>query len=310
MPIINIKVMSTIAAFEKEIAMQLDFLKRFVPQKQLSGIQQRKAIFCGTGDSFASALLAEVFSNFQARAHDPLDLVKNMKLVKGGDLYVVSISGNTISNIRLAKRSKKTTAITANPQSRLAEACNKILPLKFRSTGIVTSGSISFLASALTCVSLVSRCKIHNPSKLYGKAQEVAKKVNLHGSVYVLGNLHTYPIAMFCAAKLYEVLGTNAHYERIEQFSHMGLFSCHSGDTVIIFEDENLYNKKLIKHLKDCGLRTIRISIPSKNILEKVLFLIFVSELIALYLAKRKKMKKCYFIQAKKLRNASSAMIY
>jgi len=310
MPTINIKVMPTITAFEKEIAMQLEFLKRFAPQRQLSHIKQRKAIFCGTGDSFVSVLLAEVFSNFQAKAHDPLDLTKNTKLVAGHDLYIVSISGNTSSNIGLAKHSKQTTAITANPQSNLAKACDRTIPLKFRNTGIITSGSISFLASALTCISLVSRCKIRNTLKLYSKAQRIAKRINLQGNVYVLGNLHTYPIAMFCAAKLYEVLGTNAHYERIEQFSHMGLFSCHKGDTIIIFEEENLHNQKLIKHLKDCSLGTIRISSPSKNLLEKVLFLIFVSELIALYSAKRKKMKECYFVQAKKLRNASSAMIY
>src|SRR5207247_3382021 len=146
--------------------------------------------------------------------------------------------------------------------------------LKFSNTGIIVSGSISFVANSLTCISLVSRCKIRNTLKLYSKAQRIAKRINLQGNVYVLGNLHTYPIAMFCAAKLYEVLGTNAHYERIEQFSHMGLFSCHKGDTIIIFEEENLHNQKLIKHLKDCSLGTIRISPPS-NLLKKVLFLIF-----------------------------------
>src|SRR5713226_7041450 len=112
MPIINIKVMSTIAAFAKEIGMQLKFLENFVPQRQLSHAKQRKAIFCGTGDSFVSAQLAEVFSNFSARAHDPLDLVKNKKLLAGHDLYLISISGNTLSNIKLAKRSKRATAIT------------------------------------------------------------------------------------------------------------------------------------------------------------------------------------------------------
>src|SRR5438093_8324912 len=165
MPTINIKVMPTITAFEKEIAMQLEFLKRFAPQRQLSHIKQRKAIFCGTGDSFVSVLLAEVFSNFQAKAHDPLDLTKNTKLVAGHDLYIVSISGNTSSNIRLARHARQTTAITANPQSNLAKACDRTIPLKFKNTGIVTSGSISFLAGALTCISLVSRYKIRNPSR-------------------------------------------------------------------------------------------------------------------------------------------------
>ena len=65
--------MSTIAAFEKEIKLQVSFVQDFVSQKQLSISTQSKAIFCGTGDSFVSAQLAEVFSDFRARALDPLD---------------------------------------------------------------------------------------------------------------------------------------------------------------------------------------------------------------------------------------------
>ena len=302
--------MSTITAFEKEIEMQLEFLENFLPQRQLSHDEQEKAIFCGTGDSFVAAQLAEVFSNFRARALDPLDLIKNKKLLTGHDLYLISISGNTISNVKLAQLSKRTTAITANPKSKLAKTCGRLVRLKFSNSGIQTAGSISFLASALTCISLVSRFKVRNVSELYKKAQKVAKKVFIQGKVYILGNIHTYPVAMFCAAKIYEVLGIDAHYERIEQFSHMGLFSCNKGDTIIIFEEENLHNKKLAKYLKGCGLKTTRVDTASENVLDKILFFIFVSELIALYCAKKKKKKECFFVEAKKLRNASSSMIY
>src|SRR5437867_2708847 len=310
MPIINIKVMSTIAAFEKEIGMQLQFLENFVLQRALSHADQRKAIFCGARDSFVSAQLGEVFSNFRARAYDPLDLVKNKNLLSDHDLYLISISGNTISNIKLAKRSKRTTAITAYPQSKLAKTSDRLIQLKFSDSGIQTAGSISFLASTLTCISLVSKIKVRNISKLYNKAQSVAKRISIQGKIYILGDLHTYPVAMFCVAKLYEVLGVDAHYERIEQFSHMSLFSSCRGDTVIIFEEENLHNRNLIKHLKDCGLKATRIEPPSKSTLEKILFFIFVSELIALYSAKKNKRKECFFVEAKKLRNASSSMIY
>jgi len=302
--------MSTIIAFEKEIGMQLEFLENFLPQRQLSHATQEKAIFCGTGDSFVAAQLAEVFSNFRARAHDPLDLIKNKKLLTGHDLYLISISGNTISNVKLAQLSKRTTAITANPKSKLAKTCGRYIRLKFSNSGIQTAGSISFLASALTCISLVSKFKVRNVSELYNKAQKVAKRVSIQGKVYILGNIHTYPVAMFCAAKIYEVLGIDAHYERIEQFSHMGLFSCNKGDTIIIFEEENLHNKKLVKYLKGCGLKTTRVDSPSENVLDKILFFIFVSELIALYCSKKKKKKECFFVEAKKLWNASSSMIY
>ncbi len=77
--------MHTIAALEKEIMMQLDFVQKFVPQKTLSASKQRKTIFCGTGDSFASSQLAKVFSKFRVRAHDPLDLIKNKEISAGAD---------------------------------------------------------------------------------------------------------------------------------------------------------------------------------------------------------------------------------
>jgi fructoselysine-6-P-deglycase FrlB-like protein len=302
--------MSTITAFEKEIKLQVRFVQNFVSQKQLSIPKQKKAVFCGTGDSFVSAQLAEVFSGFRARACDPLDLLKNKRLAKDKDLYMISISGNTVSNIKLAKAVKNTVAVTAYKQSRLVNACKKLILLQYPNSGIFTAGSISFLASALTCISLVSKIKIRNVSKLYKKADTQSRKIRLRGKVFLLGNMHTFPVAMFGAAKIYEAVGLDAHYERIEQFSHMGLFSAKKGDTVIIFEGKNKYNSKLASNLKKYGLNIVQLQPNTKNIQETVLFFIFVSEFIALYHAKKKNQKDCFFVTAKKLREASSSMIY
>ncbi len=302
--------MDTISAFEKEIKTQLDFIQKFTPQRKLGIKQQKNSIFCGTGDSFASSQLAEVFSEFKARCYDPLDLVKNKKILDGCDLYLVSVSGNTLSNINLAKMHKRAVAITANPGSRLARVCKRHILLQFDSTGIQTSGSTSFLASALTCISLVSKYQIRNVSKIYLSAIKAAKSISLGKKTYVLGNLHTMPVAMFCVAKLYEVLGATAYCERIEQFSHATLFSARRGDTVLLFESKNPHNDKLLKNLKNYGLEAKRIEPPTKNLQEQILFFIFVSELIALYIAKKKRKKNCFFIEEKRLRRASSSMIY
>ena len=302
--------MGTISAFEKEIKMQIDFLKKFVPQKLLSISQQKKTIFCGTGDSFIAAQIAEIFSDFRSRAYDPLDLLKNKRLVKKSQLYLISISGNTISNIKLAKAIKNGIAITANSQSRLAESCKKTIILNYKDSGIFTAGSISFLASMMTCLSLVSKTSIRNVLSIYKNAQTQSKKMSLRSRVFLLGNLHTFPIAMFAAAKLYEVAGIDAHYERIEQFSHMGLFSAKKGDTVIIFENKNKHNAALSKILKKCGLDVIHFDPKTKNTQKLILFFIFVSEFMALYYAKKKNQKDVYFVKAKKIRDASSSMIY
>lgn len=311
MTIINsMNVVRTIAAFEKEIGMQVKFLENFDPPRRLSYSKQKKAVFCGAGDSFASSQLAEVFSRFRIRAIDPLDAVKNREIVEDSDLYLVSVSGNTISNIKLAKLVRNCTAITSNKKSKLAKICKNTILMNFQGTGIQTAGSISFLASALVCLSLVSRIEIDDPGKIFDHANRETKKTLLQGRIYILGNLYTMPVAMFCAAKLHEVLGADARYERIEQFSHMGLFSVRRGDTIIIFEEKNTHNEKLVRHLKDYGLNVWRFEPKTRKPSQKILFFIFVSEMLALNEAKREKRKDCFFITSKKLRNISSSMIY
>jgi hypothetical protein len=184
-----------------------------------------------------------------------------------------------------------------------------LIHLKFKNSGIQTAGSISFMASALVCISLVTPFQVQKYDKLYKIAQSNSRK-RLSGNVYILGNLYSYPVAIFCAAKLIEVLGSDAYYERIDQFSHMGLFSAKRGDTIIIFEKKNGYNEKLSRELRSCGLEVLRMEPPATDPLGQIIFFIFVSELISLYNAKIKKKQDCYFVEAKKLRDASSSMIY
>ena len=301
--------MNTINAFEKDIFLQLDFLKSFENQKPLSHKYQKNVIFSGSGDSLVSAMLAESFSNGTVSAMDPLDLYNNKQLVKSKHVYFVSISGNTITNIKIAKTAKKSTAITANPKSRLAKVTDDSILLTSANNGVFTAGSISFLDSALTCISLVNSAKPVKKLQLFQKAETDAKKSTLSKRVFILGNLFTFPLAMYCAAKFYEVLGYNAHYCRMEQFSHMELFSAKKGDTVIIFEEKNTHSKQLVKNLKKIGLQIIHPCMPSEKI-SQVIYCTFFSQLITLYEAKKKRQKDCHFVTAKKIRNVSNEMIY
>ncbi len=241
--------MNSIEAYENDIKLQLDFLKSFKKQKALSTSSQKNILFSGSGDSLVSSLLAESFSDGLVKAMDPLDLYQNKSFAKLKQIYFVSISGNTITNIKMAKIVKKAVAITSQPQSRLAKASDGIIFLNSQNSGVFTAGSISFLESALTCISLVKNIKIPNIS-LFVKAATSAKKAKLSKRIFVLGNLYTFPIAMYCAAKFYEILGYDVHYSRIEQFSHMELFSVKKGDTVIIFEEKNPHTKQLGKTSK------------------------------------------------------------
>lgn len=300
--------MNSIESYEKDIELQPSFLKLFKPQKPLSASHQKNALFSGSGDSLVSSLLAESFSGGIVKAMDPLVLYNNKKLTKSKHVYFVSVSGNTISNIKVANIAKKSTAITSNPISRLADVSDQIIPLNFPSTGIFTAGSISFLESALTCISLVKKITIPDGT-IFQKAKSDAKKAKLSKRIFVLGNMFTFPIAMYCAAKFYEVLGYDAHYCRIEQFSHMELFSAKKGDTVIIFEEKNNHTKQLEQCLKNIGMNIVYPDVPFKK-LDQIFFCTFFSQMIALYEAKKKKMKECHFVVAKNIRNVSNQMIY
>ena len=302
--------MHTIEAYENDIKSQSEFLKIFKKQKPLSEKQQKNTIFTGSGDSLSSAMLAEVFSNFSVRYMDPLDLLKNKSLSKNRSVYFVSISGNTISNIKVAKTAKKSVAITSKPNSRLAQASHQTILLQSPNADVFTAGSISFLESALTCISLVSHIGIPKNYNFYQKAYSEVKKSKITSRIFVLGNMHTYPIAMYCAAKFYELLGYDAHYERIEQFSHMELFSAKKGDTVIIFEEKNAHNTQLLKNLKKVGLNTILPKFDSKNKISQIIFYTFFSQLLPLFEAKKHQKKDCNFVLSKNLRKVSDNMIY
>ena len=302
--------MKTIEAFEQDILLQVLYIQKIKLQKQLSIKKQKNTIFCGSGDSLAAALLAESFSNFRIRAADPLDLLKNRSIIKKNQVYIISISGNTVSNINVAKIAQSATAITLNKNSKLVKICSKYIALNYPNSGVFTSGSIGFITSALTCISLVSKFRLRNVSKLFKKALTNSKKIKLGKKVFILGNLHTFPIAMYAAAKFYEVLGIDAHYERIEQFLHMGLFSVKQGDTVIIFEEKNSHNSRITKNLKKLGLNVFQPNGILKDKISQIIFFTFFSQLTPLFFAKKNHQKECYFVSAKKLRAASSNMIY
>ena len=301
--------MNSIDAFEKDILFQLEFLKFFRPITPISVQKQKNIFFSGSGDSLVSSMLAESFSSGRVRAVDPLDLYKNKDLVKTKFIYFVSISGNTITNIKTAANAKSSVAITSQQYSKLADVSDSVILLTAPNSGTFTAGSISFLESALTCISLVTKITIPEPSKLFLKAKNKAKKIILSKRIFVLGNFYTFPLAMYCAAKFYEVLGYDVHYSRLEQFSHMELFSIKKGDTVIIFEEKNTHNTQLGKNLKKIGINVIHPSIPADKI-SQMLYCTFFSQLIVLFEAQKKQQKECYFVTAKKIRDVSNKMIY
>lgn len=345
--------MDSIDAYGREIRMQVPYMQGYdpsrirpIPDGALDG-----AIFAGCGDSLAAAMLAEYFSGWRSRAADPSDLAEGPAPAslppERRVPYLVSVSGETAANVRAAGACRNAVAVTANPDSRLAAlASGRIVPLDFPRTGVSTAGSISFTSSVLACLSLVSpgalRPLAGHARPMFEHAERDAAQIDIRGSLYILGGAMTYPLAMYAAAKFYEVLGYDARYARAEQFFHMEVFSAREGDTVMLFEEPRGRISDLAGSLKEAGLRAFCVSPPDSGAAaggrssssgggssgaddaddpdgggrgpcadaSRVLYYAFLSQLLTLKIADESGAAECHYVSAARLRGASNAAIY
>jgi fructoselysine-6-P-deglycase FrlB-like protein len=238
-------------------------------------------------------------------------------LVKGRNLFIVSVSGNTKANILAAKIARNytvntTTALTARPSSRLAKACDQTIELKYRSSGIVTAGTISFTVSMLECLSLVTKLLLPpDIAALYAQAEKQAEQIirkmdKKSDSYIILGNGLLYPIAMYAALKFNEVLGARAFAYPSEEFCHAPVFSIRDNDqTIVMGDDSNNLNTRLNQE----GFPSVHISFKNTGI-ELLLRSTFFIQLLVLKLAQKKGLTSCYFLKNKKLLRLSSDFIY
>ena len=253
-------------------------------------------------------MLADVFSNGTMRSMDPRDIYNNSFLVKSKHLYVISVSGNTIANIKAANLAKSLTVITSNSNSKLAKLTDDLILFQPPILGISTAGSSTFLSSMLICISLATNISIPNISLTFDRAKNDARDVKISSRIFILGNLITFPLAMYCAAKFYEVLGYAAHYCRTEQFAHMELFAVRPNDTVIIFEPKSLYVDNLIRDLGNIGTIVICPDLPELDI-DQAIYCTLFSQFITLQQARRMDLKECFFVSSPN-RQISNNVIY
>jgi fructoselysine-6-P-deglycase FrlB-like protein len=240
----------------EEIRYQIDDLPAFSQHlRSLNFHRQpenegRNYVFTGAGDSFAAAKAAEYLSGFQARALDPYDICLRPSLLKGKHLFVISVSGRTKTNIEAARAvrgiAEKVTAITADDRSLLAQNCDDCIRLGFRRTGELTPGTGSFTATLLACYSKIRALpKITNLERLFDEYIKWSETLELSsdGTTFMVGTGLNYCLAMYGAAKIYEVLGWRSQYQATEQFSHMELFSLSEKDVVLVLPDSTEDNK-------------------------------------------------------------------
>ena len=303
---IRYTVLESVAAYVRDLQRQRVALETFDAPHSLDDAHIHRAIFTGSGDSLAAAMLAESLSDYRIRAADPLEIYYNPDIVKDKDLYVISVSGRTITNIRLAQRFA-CTAITANVNSDLAKVSQRVIPLTFPISDVLTAGSASFLNSALVCMSLARPITLYNAARIFEQASRDAADTYRRGNVFFVGNQYTFPVAMYAAAKMYEIHGSGAHYSRTEQFAHMELFSVKPPDTVILFENADTRTHLLTESLESAGIRCIITDPGISDPVDSILYHIFYSQHLPLGGLDK---SEVYFMEADHLRGISDSLIY
>ena len=311
--------MNAIEAMQAEIEYQVQDLHNL----NLSSPWVRDSLFVGSGDSYVAGLAAQYFSGSHAICCYPIDIIKNPSLVERRNLFIVSISGNTLANILAAKIAKKhgvskITALTARPSSRLAKSCNQTIELKYRNTGIITAGTISFVASMIKCISLTIQLRLPSDlRKIYNRAETQAEQViskidnksRSSSSYFILGNGQLHAIAMYGALKFNEVFGASAMVYPVEEFCHSPLFSIKETDQAIVLGDNDDNNRKLSKRLNEEGFSSVHVRFKNTGI-ELLLQATFFIQLLVLKLAQKYGLTSCHFLSNKKLLRVSSDFIY
>ncbi|HEX6028420.1 MAG TPA: hypothetical protein VFY64_05210 [Nitrososphaeraceae archaeon] len=312
--------MNSIAAMELEIRYQLQDLPKLI---RPNNINPDYCLFIGSGDSFVAGLIAHYASGGRAITCKPVEFLLNPSIANKRQIYIISISGRTNANILSAKTARKqkirTTAITRKPESILAKYCDDIIKLSYKSTDVLTSGTIGFTSCMLTCLSLISDVKeINYIDKVYFQAKieadDMLEKHSMDTSSFIfLGDGLLFPVGIYGALKMNEIFGSRSYAYMIDEFCHSPIFSIRREDNIIIF-DKGDYDKKkaqvLCKRLDKISYSSLYIDLKKLTGIEAVLKSIFLIQFLMLKLAKRNRLKECFFICNKELLKLSSDLIY
>ena len=329
--------MNSVDAMEIEIRYQVENLSKLNLPKQTN---LGDCMMVGSGDSYVAALIAKYASNHKVICCNPTDIVLNPEIAKNRRIYIVSVSGNTKANILAAKVAKEqdvqTTAITANPESKLAKSCDEIIEFHYKNTGIPTSGTISFTSSMLSCLSLVSEVNyLGNLEMIYRETRnEVGRLIDDDeeeedynmledlSSYIFLGDGILFPVAIYGALKINEVLGSKSFAYPLEEFYHSPIFSVKRDDKIMILGNrecdiitnsgKSLYDKLEELDFSSCYYYT-NCSSNSGNkvsLAEMLLKSILFVQLYVVRQAVIRGVKDCYFLQNKDMLKLSSFFIY
>lgn len=273
------------------------------------------SIFVGAGDSYAAALAGFFASDGRCLGMDPYALASNPNMASNRDIYFISASGRTSSNISAARKVKRyaarITSITAVRDSTLATLTDAkiVLPMNYAPK---SPGMLSFCLSLLAVLKIVGQDSSGDFAASFRRAKRYSSFPFVNGVNYYLGNSLAYPVSIYAAAKTYEMLGLRAQGEQLEEFSHMQLFSITRSDVVNAFSafDPSAASKRLTAALKRQRYTTNLIPDFGSTLAERLFYSVFVVQLSVTRESRLRGLSEPKFLADKGRLAISDSMIY
>src|SRR2546428_6264349 len=120
-------------------------------RSEYATLKPTRTIFTGSGDSYSAALFASELSNGRLLTFDPYELSKKTWIAEEKNIVIISVSGKTKTNIKLAKKLRRkaraVVAVTSDPYSPLALKCDDTLILDHHKENVPTAGTSSYTSS-------------------------------------------------------------------------------------------------------------------------------------------------------------------
>lgn len=301
-------------AFALEVERQPSVLLRFSNSNLPKA--SKGSILVGAGDSYSAAMAGFFASKGSCIAIDPYHLASTPEIGRDADVFLISVSGRTASNLAAARKvrhvARRTIAITSDQGSKLAGLVDEVvrLPMRYYPR---TPGLLSYSLSLLAVLRIAGRGqKCDFESALRAARKDEGNIQWGEGTTYFLANSLAYPVAMYAAAKTHEFLGTKAHPQWIEEFSHLDLFSLGSSDVVNIFSsfDPLRAAGRLAEALARQGYESHIIPSRSGSETEQLFHAVFASQLSVLRRAAELRKSKPSFLKATGRLAVSDSMIY
>jgi fructoselysine-6-P-deglycase FrlB-like protein len=306
---------SVLSTVEEEVSKQPAALEAFLREDLAEA--PPGSIFVGAGDSFAASRIAGSLSSGMHAALDPYELVSDPTLAKGRNVYFVSSSGRTASNIAGAKAvmgiARERTAVTADVNGRLCAATDSAIFIPYKVVPRLP-GTLSFSLSLLALLKLTKGSFDCDFERMHAKAERDAGRVLFSGNdvTHFLGNGAAFPICLYAALKVYEILGGRARYDLLEEFSHAPLFALRKRDCINVFGafDPLGLGEKLCGSLRSQGFRASAIPSFGADSFERVFYLVFLSQSSVLKRARSRRLSRPHFVLDPDRLSISDSLIY